>query len=632
METASYTSGQLTARLLKLAWRFRSSVLTALAIQVVVLVLMLGGLNFIGLGVDVIGQGLDPQRYRAPSWPLGLEPPADWSAIRKVALVGGLILGFGLLSFVLDRAFRLKIAALVQDVVTSLRTQTYDKLQRLSFRFLDGNASSSMINRVTGDVQLVRMFVDQVLVQCLVLLVSSVFYAAFMLSLHPTLAVACLLTTPLLWVGTVLFSRTVRPRYVKLRRLNDRTVSVLTENAAGVHVVKGFSRQDLEVAKFARASQDAADFACRTAEVVSRWVPSLQWLPQVNLAVLLVYGGWIYANDERFTLGTLIVFSGLLQQFAVQIGSLAQIANSVQASLTGAARVFEVLDAPIDIQDPPSPLPLERARGEVAFDGVGFGYNATSGEAGVLQGVSFRVEPGQTVALLGATGAGKSTLLSLIPRFYDPDRGVVLIDGQDVRRYAVDDLRRNIGLVFQESFLFSTSIAENIAFGHPGATMQQIEAAARVAAAHDFITRDLSHGYDTVLGERGDSLSGGQRQRIAIARAVLLDPPILLMDDPTAAIDPETEHEILTAMDQAMQDRTTFVVAHRMSTLRRADLVLVLEQGRVTEVGTPEALLAAGGTFSGAAASQAADEQSKRLLGMLPEAPHAGPARDGGVS
>jgi ATP-binding cassette subfamily B protein len=306
----------------------------------------------------------------------------------------------------------------------------------------------------------------------------------------------------------------------------------------------------------------------------------------------------------------------LLRQFENQVTTIATIANSAQQSLTGAQRVFEILDAPVDIQSKPSATRLPRAQGTIRFEGVGFGYHA---ESSVLQEIDFEVPAGSSVAITGANGAGKSTLLSLIPRFYDPNQGRVLLDGIDLRDLDLDDLRRNIGLVFQESFLFSNTVAANIAFGYPKATQEEIERAARIASAHDFIM-ELPEGYNTVLGERGSGLSGGQRQRLAIARAILLDPPILLLDDPTAAIDPETEHEILEAMQSAMQNRTSFVVAHRLSTLRRADRVLVLEQGRIVQSGTPNELSRSSGLYRQASRIQIPDEESMRVLGMKVEA------------
>jgi ATP-binding cassette subfamily B protein len=295
-----------------------------------------------------------------------------------------------------------------------------------------------------------------------------------------------------------------------------------------------------------------------------------------------------------------------------QVTNIATIANSAQQSLTGAQRVFEILDAPVEIQSKPDAVRLRRAKGNVRFENVTIGYRA---EEPVLQDIDFEVPAGSIIAITGATGAGKSTLLSLIPRFYDPDQGRVLLDGVDLRDLDVDDLRHNIGLVFQESFLFSHTVAANIAFGNPKATQDEIERAARIASAHDFIM-ELPEGYNTILGERGNGLSGGQKQRLAIARAILLDPPILLLDDPTAAIDPETEHEILEAMQSAMQNRTSFVVAHRLSTLRRADRVLVLEHGRIVESGTPDELAHTSRLYREAAKIQIPDEESMRLLGI----------------
>ena len=622
---AEASNSQLILRMLRLAWGYRGGAIKVILLQFVLLAMALSGLGLIGLGIDTIAYGFDPvgeanpDGAKAPRWPLGLSPPAGWTPMEQVALVAGLIVAIGGLRFVFDRWSVISVAVLVQNIVVDLRGQVYDKLQRLSFRFFDANESGSIINRVTGDVQMVRMFVDRVLIQVLMLLISLAFFAGFMLSLHVTLTLVCLATTPVIWVLTAWFSKTVKPAYRENRRLFDRAVRVLSENVQGVHVVKGFARQRLEQEKFDAASDAVVEQKRWIFWRVSTFIPAILLVSDLNILLLLVVGGWVYIHDPRFTFGMLVVFSGLLQQFSSQVGNIAQIANAVQASLTGAQRVFEVLDTPLEIGSPAEPVALERARGEVEFEAVGFGYGDEPDAA--LRDVSFRVEPGQTVAILGATGSGKSTLLSLIPRFYDPTSGRVMIDGTDVRDYDLDAVRRNIGLVFQESFLFSNSIRENIAFGHPDATREQIERAARIAAADDFIRHDLSDGYDTLLTEGGANLSGGQRQRIAIARALLLDPPILLMDDPTAAIDPETEHEILDAMARAMSGRTTFVVAHRLSTLRRADVILVLDHGRLVQAGTHEQLMSAAGHYQWAARLQSADAESRELLGMPRRSP-----------
>jgi ATP-binding cassette subfamily B protein len=343
---------------------------------------------------------------------------------------------------------------------------------------------------------------------------------------------------------------------------------------------------------------------------VSTFSPALDLLTQVNLVVLFIYGGKLVI-DGTLPLGTgLVVFAGLLQQFSNQVSTTAQIANGVQESLTGAGRVFEILDAPLGVQSPARPHPLPVCRGALRFEHVTFDY--TPGNS-VLRSVDFTVAPGECVAIVGETGSGKSALLSLIPRFYDPAAGRVLIDGHDVRTLDVQELRRHVGMVFQESFLFSDTVAANIGFAKTGASAEELIAAARAARAHDFVTA-LPEGYDTVLGESGVDLSGGQRQRLAIARALLANPSILLLDDPTAAIDPETEHEILGAIENAIAGRTTFIVAHRLSTLQRADRIIVLQQGRIVATGTHHELLQREGAYRRAARLQMVDDESRALL------------------
>jgi ATP-binding cassette subfamily B protein len=292
------------------------------------------------------------------------------------------------------------------------------------------------------------------------------------------------------------------------------------------------------------------------------------------------------------------------------VNNVAAIVNSAQHSLIGARRVFEILDAPIEVKSAAGAIRRPKFDGDVRFERVSFTYD---GAEAVVRDIDLEVKRGECVAILGATGAGKSVLMSLVPRFFDPTSGRVLIDGIDARKLDLDDLRRNIGLVLQESFLFSNTVAANIAFGHPQATREQIEQAARIAAAHDFILQ-LPDGYDTVLGESGNSLSGGQRQRLAIARAVLLEPAILLLDDPTAAIDSETEQEIFEALDRAIAGRTTFIVAHRLSTLRRADFIIVMENGRIVQRRTHEQLMRQPGPYLHVASLQLVDNRELQEL------------------
>ena len=582
----------LVRRLFGLAWRYRGHCLQVLGIQLVLLTLGIGGLGLTGIGVDYI-------RHRISGTPLGanrlhLTLPEAWPPLQVLGLLAGLILLFALVRAVLNYVYAVSINRLVQQkIVVDLRAEVYDKLQRLSFRFYDANSTGSIITRVTSDVQSVRMFVDQVLIQSVIMVLSLVAYVVFMASLSPSLTVACLATTPLLWFMSTAFSRRIQPAYDRNRTLVERLVQILAESITGAQVTKGFGREAEARARFEAANQACFDQQRDIFWRVSLFSPAVGFLTRINMMVLLGYGGWLVAHD-RLPLGLgLLTFAGLLEQFSGQVNNVATIVNSVQQSLIGARRVFEILDAPVEVRNAPDAIRRPKLDGAVKFDRVSFAYD---GAEAVVRDIDLEVQPGQCVAILGATGAGKSVLMSLIPRFFDPTAGRVLLDGRDVRTLDLDDVRRNIGIVFQESFLFSNTVAANIAFGHPDATRAQVEKAARIAAAHDFIMA-LPQGYDTLLGEGAQTLSGGQRQRLAIARAVLLEPAIMLLDDPTAAIDSETEHEIFAALDRAIAGRTTFIVAHRLSTLRRADFIIVLEDGRIVQRGTHEELMQVPGPY-----------------------------------
>ncbi|MCC5829732.1 MAG: ABC transporter ATP-binding protein [Phycisphaeraceae bacterium] len=614
-------------RLTGLAWEYRARSLMVIFQQLVLVAFQLLGLGLAGKAIDYIryrAQGVDPEIR----W-MNLTLPTSGSTMMVLGGLGAGVLLIALLRAALRFSATMTAARLSQRIIVNMRSRVYEKLQRLSFRFYDSHESGSIINRVTGDVQAVRTFVDGVMIQIITLVATLAAYLAFMFSIHVWLTLACLATTPLLYIASVIFARVVRPIYLLGREKVDHAVRVLAENIQGIHVVKCFAREGEEIAKFNAASLDVKQTRQRVFWKTSIFVPSVGFLTQINMLILMLYGGWLVI-EGRMELGLgLVVFAELLRQFANQISSIANITNSVQMSLTGAQRVFEILDAPVDIKSKPDALRPERVEGRVTFENVAFSYQPGHR---ILDGVSFEVKPRGCIAIVGATGAGKTTLLSMIPRFYDPEEGRILLDGIDLRDLDLDTLRRSIGVVFQENFLFSATVAENIAFGHPDVDMDQIRKAAKIAAAHDFI-ENLSYGYETVIGENGVDLSGGQRQRLAIARAVLLEPSILLLDDATSAIDPETEHEILTAMDQAMEGRTTFVVAHRLSTLRRADHVIVLERGRVIQTGTHEELMSAGGHYRRAAKLQSADRQTLDILQQVqgPDTDKALSSMEGGL-
>ena len=491
----------------------------------------------------------------------------------------------GVLAGLTGLASRQYLYRTAYDVEADLRSLIYEHLAGLSFSFYDRVQSGQLISRANSDIRSVQMystFAPLILVQSGI----GVIAFAFMLSISWPLALLALVIMPFLYVIGVKMRRVMFPiSWVTQARLAD-VATIVDENVNGVRVVKAFAQEGAEVNRLADAAERVALAYIKDANLRATWAPWAQNLPQLGLALVLFFGGWMVIQGH-LGLGAILAFNAYLLMLQAPFMMLGQLVMMGQRAKASAERIFEILDERSDVVERPGAYDLVDARGEVAFRGVGFVY---ANGVRVLEGVNLEVSPGETVAIVGRTGSGKSTMARLLTRFYDVTEGAITIDGHDVRDLTLESLRREVGVVLDEPFLFSVSVHENIAYGLPHASRDAVEAAARAAAAHDFITA-LPDGYDTVVGERGYTLSGGQRQRIAIARTLLVNPPILILDDATSAIDVHVESAIHRALGALMASRTTIIIAHRISTIALARRVIVLDEGRVVADGTHQELL-----------------------------------------
>lgn len=474
-----------------------------------------------------------------------------------------------------------------QNIAFDFRNELFAKIQRLSFSYHDRNRTGQLMIRATDDVEKVRLFIGQGLllaVQALVLLIGAL---VMLLVTNFQLTLVVLPILPLALVMFLIFGAITQPLFIKVQQKLSTLNTILQENLAGIKVVKAFATEVQEQKRFAAAADDLMYQQIHVARIFSFLFPVIFLIANLGQAAVLYFGGsQIIAGT--LTIGEWQKFSLYLVFVFFPLGQLGFIISQMSQAAASANRIFEILDAPNEVTDQPGAIPLPPIRGEVVFDHVSFRYFGSSEL--VLDDVSFRAELGQTVAILGATGSGKSSIINLIPRFYDVTSGRVLIDGYDVREVTIESLRRQIGIVLQETNLFTGTIRDNIAFGRPDASDEEVIAAAKAAAAHDFIM-SFPEGYNTPVGERGTTLSGGQKQRIAIARALLLNPRILILDDSTSAVDVQTELQIQQALDRLMKGRTSFVIAQRISTVLNADKILVLEKGRIVAEGTHAELI-----------------------------------------
>lgn len=484
--------------------------------------------------------------------------------------------------------------ALAERVATDVRRQLYEHMLTLSFSFFDTSQSGQLMSRATEDVNAVRRFMMFSLRMAIYSVSILLIVSIVLIRTHLTLALISLAVMPLLVWTSIYFSTHVRPMFARVQQQFGEMSSVMQENLAGTRVVRVFAREDDETAKFDASLRSLLSKQMDAIRYYSFFFPFMHFISGVSLLAVLWYGGRQVLNGS-ISVGTLVTFNIYLTLLAMPIRQLGWIMNSVARAIASGERIFEITDSRPVIRDSPNAIELPDPRGEIRVEDVTFTYPHAPRPA--LRGVDVSASPGEVVGLIGTTGSGKSSLTALIARFYEVSSGRILFDGVDIRDLKLAFLRRNVGFVMQETFLFSSTISDNIAFGNPDATREQIERAARIARAHDFITA-MPEGYDTKLGERGISLSGGQRQRVAIARAICSDPRILILDDATSSVDTETEWEIQQALKDAMVGRTTFIIAQRVSTLKDANEILVLEDGAVVERGTHPALIEHGGVYA----------------------------------
>jgi ATP-binding cassette subfamily B protein len=474
---------------------------------------------------------------------------------------------------------------------TDLRDRLFAHLQGLHFAYHDQAQTGQLMSRANTDLNQVQAFLVMIPLT-LSNLAAVVAVVVVLLSIDPVLTLLAVGTLPVVNVVAKRFGQRVHPEMMAIQAESAELAAVVEETVSGVRVVKGFGAEPIQRTRFGAEADDVYDASMRATMVRARFWPLLELLPNIGLIATLAYGGH-RVLDGALSIGTLVAFNVYVVMLIWPLRMLGMILAQAQRATASAERVHEVLSTDPVVTDPPHPrslpAPGTTAVGAVRFDGVSFAYPGSA--TPVLDGFDLTIAPGESIAVVGATGSGKSTVIRLLPRFYDVDAGAITIDGVDVRDLAVTELRRSVGIVFEETFLFADTVAANIAFADPDATPEQVERAARLAGAAEFVEA-LPDGYATVIGERGFSLSGGQRQRIAIARAILADPRVLVLDDATSAVDPTKEHEIRDALTEVMRGRTTIVIAHRPATIALADRVVLLDRGRVAAAGTHESLLA----------------------------------------
>jgi len=508
-----------------------------------------------------------------------------------VALYLGGLFGAALLAWGLSWAKTYILALVSERIGADLRTTTYDHLLRMSLEYFGGKRTGDLMSRIGSESDRICVFLSLHLLDFASDVLMLVMTAMILVSINPLLALVTLVPLPfIVWMIRAVRFR-LQTGFEKIDRVWSEVTSVLADTIPGVRVVKAFAQEARESNRFKVANQHNLAVNDKINKIWSLFAPSISLMTEWGLLVVWGFGIWLVSQGE-ITVGVLMAFIAYISRFYGRLDSMSRIVSVTEKSASAAKRIFDILDHVSSVPEPTRPVQLNHVDGRIELNEVSFRY----GNREVNKGINLTIEPGEMIGLVGHSGSGKSTLVNLICRFYDVSEGAIKVDGVDVRSFPVADYRRHIGLVLQEPFLFFGTIAENIAYGKPHATQAEIIAAARAAHAHEFILR-LAQGYDSMVGERGQGLSGGERQRISIARALLIDPRILILDEATSSVDSETEKEIQNALENLVQGRTTIAIAHRLSTLHRANRLVVMDRGQIVEVGTHDTLMTAQGAY-----------------------------------